>query len=167
MANRGGHAAHLTVFALGELKREPGIGNAFAKPDRRIARRQGWWRVERSNAAAARGVVADPDAAFEFCQSDGIGDALDLRPVFAAMAALRIEEIGVEARLVAQEQQTLGVGIETPERVNVFRKREFGERAPARSDFGSELRKDAVGFVKGEEHEGEARAGLRIEALAT
>lgn len=167
MSDRGGHAADLAVFAFHELEREPGVGNVFAKANRRVARRQrGWW-LETSNVARARGVVADPDAAFEFRESAGIGNVLDLCPVFAAMPAVGVEQSGIEARFVAQEEQAFGVGVEAPERINVFRERELGERAPARSGLGSELRKDTVGFMKGEEHEGEAVAGLRIEALAT
>src|ERR1700759_322109 len=35
MAHGSGHAAHLAILALHELKREPGVGDAFADSDRR------------------------------------------------------------------------------------------------------------------------------------
>ena len=84
---------------------------------------------------------------------EGIGgrDALDLRPVFAAVGVLRIEQPGVEAGLVAEKEEAFGVGVEPAERVDVFWEVEVRERAPTRAGFGRELREDAVGLVKREE----------------
>lgn len=121
MTDRCGHASDLAVFALDEFERKPAIGNVFAKTNRRVAGRKRWRWIETANAARTRGVVADPQAAFEFCERGVVGESFDLRPIFAAMSALGIEQLGIQAGLVTEEQQAFGIGVETSERVNIFR----------------------------------------------
>src|SRR2546427_204884 len=106
MTDRRGHAADLAVLALGEFKREPGIGHVFAKSDRWIARGEGGRGVEEAGAAGERAVLIESDAAAREA-GEGLGrrDALDLGPVFAAVGVFRIEELGIEAGLVAEQEE--------------------------------------------------------------
>lgn len=154
MADGGGHAADLAVLAFDQLEREPAIGNVFSETDGRVARWQRGRGIEQASSAGQGGVVADFHASLELRERGGIGNAFHLRPVFAPVRVGWVEELRVQARFVAEEQQAFGVGVEPAERVDVFRQAEFGERAPARPGFGRELRKDTVGFVEGEEHAG-------------
>jgi hypothetical protein len=152
MSDRRGHPADLAVFSLGEFERDPAVGNAFAETDWRIAwcnRRRG---LDPTGAAGTRAKITEFDfAALESREGGGIRDAFDLRPVFAIMTVLRIEELRVEAGLVGKQQETLRIGVEPAQRVNGFRQREFRERPPARAWLRRELREHAVGFVESEE----------------
>jgi multidrug efflux pump subunit AcrA (membrane-fusion protein) len=44
MPNRGGHVPDLPVFAFDQFQTNPAIRHAFAKTDRRVARRDFWWQ---------------------------------------------------------------------------------------------------------------------------
>ncbi len=156
MADRGGHAADLAVLALGQLQREPRVGHALAMANRRVARgERGRGRQEPRPARLGAKITEVEAAPLEAAERRGVGHALDLRPIFAGVPVLWIEEAGVEAGFVAQQQQALGVGIEAPEGVAVPGQREVRERAPARAGFGRELREHAVGFVQGDQHRAE------------
>ena len=63
VADSGGHAADLAVFAFGEFDGDPGVGNVFAKADRWIARREIGRCIEKSGTARKRAVFAERDAA--------------------------------------------------------------------------------------------------------
>jgi NADPH:quinone reductase-like Zn-dependent oxidoreductase len=73
---------------------------------------------------------------------------------------LRVEEAVVEGGFVAEEQEALGIGIETPEGVDGARDGEIGEGAPAGAGLGGELREDAVGLVEGDDHAVAVAGGL-------
>jgi zinc-binding alcohol dehydrogenase/oxidoreductase len=153
MPDRGRHTAHLAVFSFDQCEREPAIGDGFAHTDRRIARRDFGLGIKQARPAGQGAIVVDHDAAAgELGDSFGGRHALDLRPVFAAVRVSRIEEAGVEAGFVAEEKQALAVGIESTERVDPGGQAEVGERTPFRAGLGRELREDAVGFVKREQH---------------
>ena len=83
-------------------------------------------------------MVGQADAGGE--AGDGVHgrDALDLGPVFALVLVARIEEAGVEAGLVGEEQQALAVGVEPAERVNAGRQArgEVGESSPRGAGLG-------------------------------
>ena len=64
---------------------------------------------------------------------------------------MRIEESGVEAGFVAEEEKALGVGIESAQRINVFREAKFGE-GTVRGAIRSKLGKNTVRLMEGEEH---------------
>ncbi len=68
------------------------------------------------------------------------------------MGVLGVEQSRVEAGFVTQQQQSLGIGIEPPQGVDVGWQAEVCERAPARTGLGRELREHAVGFVQGDQH---------------
>jgi hypothetical protein len=57
----------------------------------------------------------------------------------------------VQLRFIAEQKQTFRIRIETANRVNLFWKSKLRQRAIGRT-IRCELRKDAVGFVEGEEH---------------
>ena len=153
VADSGGHAADLAVLPLDEFEGEPGIGDVFADPDRRIARGERWRGIEEAGAARPGAVVVDGDmTAGEKRERRGGRDTFHLRPVFPAMGVHRIEQASVETGFVAEEEEALGVGIEAAERVDVAGQTEIGEGAPAGAGFGRELREDPVGLVEGEKH---------------
>src|SRR5882757_9288112 len=100
-------------------------------------------------AARKRKVAIDFDpAAGEPREAVGSRDAFDLCPINAAMRVVRIEQAGIETGFVAEQQEALGIGVEPTQGINVFRKTEISERAPAGAGLRRELRKHAVGFVK-------------------
>ena len=153
VADGGGHAADLAVFSFDEFEGEPGVGDGFSHADGRDARSDGGSGIEQARATGQRAIVVDRDAAARET-GEGIGGrgAFNLRPVFAAMGVAGIEQPGVEARFVAEEQQALAVGVEAAERIDAGGQAEIGERSPTRAGLGRELREDAVGFVKREQH---------------
>lgn len=153
MAHRSGHASDLAVLALDQFEREPGIGDIFAETNGRVARRDVRRRVEQPGAAGESAIIAEIDpAAGELLQGPGGRDAFHLRPVFAAVGALRIEQPGVQAGLVAEQEQAFRIGIEPAERIDRARQSEVRERAPTGAGLGGELREDAVWLVKSDEH---------------
>ena len=153
VANGGGHAADLAIFSLREFEGEPGVGDGFSHADGRVARSDGGNGIEEVRAAGQGAVIVDRDAAAGEA-GEGIRGrgAFDLRPVFAAMGVAGIEQPRVEAGLVAQEQEAFAIGVEAAERVDAGGQAEVGERSPFRAGLGRELREDAVGFVKHEQH---------------
>jgi len=101
-------------------------------------------------------VVGQADTGSE--ESEGIrgGHAFDEGPVFAFVGVARIEQAGVKAGFVGEEQEALAVGVEATEGINArwqVRRAEIGEGFPSGAGLGGELREDAVGFMKGEKHE--------------
>ena len=52
-----------------------------------------------------------------------------MSPVLAKMGVFRVKQTGVEPGFVAEKEEAFRIGIETPERVNVFRKSKIGEIA--------------------------------------
>ena len=79
-------------------------------------------------------------------------DPLHLRPVLAGMRVARMQQPLVPGRLVAQQQQSLGVRIQPPNGIDIGGKAEVRQRAVRRAVPG-ELRQDAEWFVEGDEHE--------------
>lgn len=153
MADGGGHAAHLAIFPFGELEGEPAIGDSLAKADRWTTRGECGRRIEEACATRQGLEISEVDlAALEARERDGSGNALDLCPILPTVSMLGIKEAGVEAGFVAEEEETLTVGVEPAERINVFGQTEVCEGAPLRAGLGCKLREDAVRFVEGEEH---------------
>jgi hypothetical protein len=109
--------------------------------------------VEEPGDARHRAVIVDGDSPQrKSCQSVRGGHAFDLGPILAAVGVFRIKEFIIKAGFIAEEKQAFGISIEPPERIDSARQSKIGERAPARTRLGGELREDAVGFVKGEKH---------------
>jgi hypothetical protein len=80
------------------------------------------------------------------------GDSFDLDPVFALMGVTRVQQSFIQRGLVAEQEQSFGVGIEPADGIDVFREAEFGKR-PIGRPVRREPREDAVGFVVRDEHD--------------
>ena len=77
------------------------------------------------------------------------------------MSRARIEQPRVQGRLVGEQQQTLGVRVESAERIHALRKPELRERVvPAVT--GAEAGHDAVGLVECDQHAIPARASNAV-----
>jgi hypothetical protein len=61
VANGGGHAAHLAVFAFAEFKAEPGIDDAFTKANGRVTIRDWGSLLEKFGSAGKASVPFDDD----------------------------------------------------------------------------------------------------------
>ena len=81
----------------------------------------------------------------------GRGQVFHLRPILALVGVARVQQEFVPVRLVAQEQQSLGIRVEPTDGVDVGKKAEFRQR-PVRRTVAGELLEDAVRFVEGDEH---------------
>jgi hypothetical protein len=66
-------------------------------------------------------VSLNDQPAFELPQRVGRREAFHLRPINPAVAALWVEEARIPLRLIAQEQQALGVGIEATDGIDARR----------------------------------------------
>lgn len=156
VADGRGHAADLAIFAFMESQGQPRVGDVFAKTHRRIARWKGGGLGfgEAASFERSAGVVGEFHAGGEAGEGVVGGDAFDQHPVFAFVGVLRVEELGVEPGFVGEQEQALAVGVETAKRVDARRqfRREVGEGFPRGTGLGGELREDAVGFVKRDEH---------------
>lgn len=73
------------------------------------------------------------------------------------MGVLGIEQSGVEAGFVAEEEKALGVGIESAQGIDILGESKLGQ-GPVGRTVGRELGKNSVGFMEGEEH-GRKRKG--------
>jgi hypothetical protein len=153
VADGGGHAADLAVFAFGEFEGEPGVGNVFADANRWVALREVRRCIEKVGTAGERAVFAERDTAGGKA-GEGVGrrDAFDLGEVFPRVGVAWVEEAVDEGAFVGEEEKALAIGVETADGVDARREVEGGERAPLRAGLGGELGEDAVGFVEGEEH---------------
>jgi hypothetical protein len=63
-----------------------------------------------------------------------------------------VQETGIEGGLVGEQEQALGVGVETAECVDVLWKVKFGQGAPSRARFRGELGKNPIRFMKRKKH---------------
>lgn len=93
VTNFRGHAPHLSVFPLPQLKQEPGSGNFFTLADRGIPWRQG--RRDSMQAGPAREGPISLDfksSPAEALKGFVVRDALDLNEVAAAVAVARVEQ---------------------------------------------------------------------------
>jgi hypothetical protein len=69
------------------------------------------------------------------------------------MGVFRIEQAGVESGFVAEEQEAFRIGIETPERVNIFWESKLSQGAVGGAIWG-ELGENTERLMKGEKHAG-------------
>ena len=67
------------------------------------------------------------------------------------MSPLGIEQPCVESRLITEEQEPFGIGIESANSIDSGRKMKFRQRPVGRS-VRRELAENAVRFVKGQDH---------------
>ena len=70
------------------------------------------------------------------------------------MGVFRVEQASVESGFVAEKKEAFRIGIETPERVNIFWESKLSQGAVGGAIWGK-LGNHPIGFMKGEEHSGE------------
>lgn len=127
MADGRGHAADLAVAALDQFELEPAVGHILPEADGGIARWKDGLGIEKGHAAGSGAVVLDGDSVGEFVERFWGWDPFDLGPVGAWVAAFGIEEACVESGLVAEKQQSFGIGVEPAEGIDAGRESEPGE----------------------------------------
>ena len=150
MPHRSRHAPHLSIPPLAQAQLNPKILHIFSKPHRRIARRKFRLGIQKPGARRQRGLAFKNDAIAELPQSRFVRQALDKHMVgFFHMIDGR-EQTLIPTRLVREQQQSLGVGIQTPNRINPLRKSKLRQRT-IRAAIRRELREHAIGFVEGED----------------
>ena len=147
----GGHPADLPVFSLGQLESDPAVRHVFAETDRGIPWGEVGLGVEPPGPAGQGGASGDLHATGEFLQGRARGNSFHLSPVGARVSGLRIQQPGVQAGFVAQQQQSFRIGIKAAQRVDIFGETEIGEGSVVGS-VGSESGKDAVRFVESKQH---------------
>lgn len=147
----GGHAANLTVAPLCQSDLHPGGGNRFAEADWWITWRIGGRGIEPAGTAGQGRAVFERQALLEMSQRFVRRRAIDLNVVGARMGVPWIQKPVIPSRLVTEEQESLGVHVEAPDRINSGRQTKPGERALS-GLIRRELAKHAVGLVKGDEH---------------
>jgi GTP cyclohydrolase I len=79
--DRGGHAPHLAVAALPQLKLQPVVGNVPPHPDGRIPRPEGRRRLQAACPGRQRAAVIEVHAVSQLLQRGLVGLALHLYPV--------------------------------------------------------------------------------------
>lgn len=93
MADGGCHSSHLAVAALRQLQREPAVGNVPALADRRVPRRQFRRGIQPPSAGGSHGDTVELQLPRGEAPERGVfGLTLDLYPVFAAVAARRVQQ---------------------------------------------------------------------------
>lgn len=148
----GSHAANLPIASLHQLQRNPSIRNGFAHADRRHPWSQNGSGIQSPRSAGKRAAAFDHDTTGKSLEISLVGQTLDLDPVLTPMSLRRIQQPVVKAGLIAQQQQSLGVRIEPPQRIDPGGQAEIRERAPARTGLWGELGKHPVGLVQGDQH---------------
>ncbi len=101
VADGGGHAACLAVFAFDQLEGDPAGGDVFAEANGGIAWRQLRLRFEEPRAAGQGGPLLDDDAAFELAQDVRCRDSFDFSPIFPFMGVPRLEQALVQLGFIA------------------------------------------------------------------
>jgi hypothetical protein len=109
--------------------------------------------IQQGDAAGAGSVILDGDAGGEFLEGVRGGDPFDLGPVGAGVAAFGIEQAGVQAGFVTEEEEAFGVGVESAEGVDAGWESESGE-GPVGRTIGGKLAEDTVRLVEGDQHPG-------------
>lgn len=166
------HFADLPIFAFDQLKRDPTIGNALAKTNRRITRRNhgracghvrtvigisGHGLGLNHPGPAWQGLTAlDNDAMFKSLQFFRRRNPFNLDPILALMCAAGMQEFLIQVRFIAQEEQPFRIGIEPADGPDIFRKSELCKSAVFGAVTGK-LRQHAERLVKCE-NQGPVRA---------
>ncbi len=150
MPHRSRHAPHLPIPPLAQSQLDPKIVHIFAKANRGIARRKFGLGIQKPRTCRQRGLAIKYDAIAQLAQSRIVRQALDEHMVgFFHMIGGR-EQTRIPARLVREQQQALGVRIQTPNGINPFRKSKLRKRTVGAA-IRRELREHAIGFVESQD----------------
>ena len=149
MSHRSRHAPHLPVTPLAQAQLDPEIPHIFSKAHRRIARWKFRLGIQKPGPRRQRGLAVKHDTIAQLPQSRFVRQALHKHMVGFFHMVRRREQTRVPTRLVREQQQPLGVRIQTPNRINPLRKSKLRQRT-VRAAIRRELREHAIGFVEGQ-----------------
>ena len=150
MTHRRRHAAHLPVPPFANPQFDPKILHIFPKTNRRITRWKFGLRVQKPCACRQGELTVQNDAIAELLKSRFTRKPLQKQMIsFFHMVGGR-EQTRIPARLVREQQQSLGVGIQPPDGIHTLGKSKLRQRT-VRAAIQRELREHAIGFVKGED----------------
>ena len=117
VANRGGHAANLAVFAFSEFKAQPGVDDAFAIANRRVTIRNWGSLLECLGPTGKAGVAFDDDAsASKLFKGSGLGFPFHKDEISTAVFEARTEKAIFEDFLISEKKEAFGVHVEPPKR---------------------------------------------------
>ena len=151
VADGCGHAADLAVLPFGQLQANPTGRHGLAEADRRVTWGNIRLRVENPGAAGQRLAFLNDKSFRQLEQGIWRGNSLDLDPVFAFVGVARVQQSFIQTGLVAEQEQTFGVGIEPAYGIDALGEAEFGQGAIG-GTIGREPGENAVGFVEGDKH---------------
>jgi hypothetical protein len=144
--NGGSHAAHLAIATLPQRQFQPGGGDGAAKADGGIPWRQGGFLSQDFDLGRARFSPLDDQPLLQLLQGLGGGDPFHLNPVGALMAELGIDQAGIEATIIGQQEQPFAVAIQSPHRINFGHRNKRLEGRPSR--LVGELGEHAIRLVE-------------------
>ena len=147
MTHCGRHAADLPVSPFAKSEFDPEILNGFTDANRGIARRKGGLRIEQASFRREGFAAFNDHAGAQRPQSFFIRQTLNQDEIGFGNMVLGIEEEFVQMPLIGKQQQALRVGIQPPDRVDIFWEIEISER-PVGTAIRGELRQNAVGFME-------------------
>ena len=150
MTNGGRHAADLPVAAFRERDLQPRGRHVAPKTYGRLARPEPVRLVDSPRSGRRRDAVLELHTAAQESERRGVRYALDLGEIGLLRPATRIGDPLLQRAVVGQEQQTLAVVVEPTCGIDVLRRHEIGECAPALS--GGELAEHVEGLVEGDQH---------------
>ena len=128
------------------------VGTVLRKRIGGIARGNLRLRFENPGAAGQRSACLKGEPLAELEQRVRRGNSFDLGPVFALVGVARVQKQPIQPGFVAEQQQSLGVGVQPAQGIDVPGETEFGQGAIGRP-IGREAGEDAAGFVERDEHD--------------
>jgi hypothetical protein len=117
VANGGGHAAHLAVFAFAEFKTEPGIDDAFTIANGRVTIRDRGSLLEKFGAAWKTSMPFYDDApAAKLFKRSRPGFPFHEDEITTAVFEARIEETIFQGFLISEKEEAFGIHVKPPKR---------------------------------------------------
>src|ERR1035437_6273263 len=128
MADSRRHAADLAVLPLEQLQANPTSRHGLTEADRRVTRGNIWLWLQNPGPAGERLACLNDQSLRQLEQGVRRWNPFDLDPVFALVGVTRVQQSFVQGSLVAEQQQTFGVGVEPANGIDVLREAEFRQR---------------------------------------
>jgi len=142
------HTAYLPVLALGQFQPEPRGRDRTPVADRHRSWREAGVIGQKFRAGGKRSMSRHDYTGLQAPQRIRGRNPFHLCQIDARVAMLRIEQPGVQPRIIAQQQQALAVVIEPADRIDIRRKSEERKCFPGALLRLRELGEDAVGLVE-------------------
>ena len=147
MPHRSGHSPHLPVFSFADLQRHPDIQYIFSEANGRVSEWVNRLGLQKRCLCRQGQSPIQQQTALEFGESLGGGESFHENMVGFGHMVLGRQKGGIPFRLVGEEDQPLGIRIQTAHGIDTRRKSEFRQAfvgAPIRRKLGEH----AVGLVK-------------------